>query len=85
MTDRRIRNLVMLGVLATWMGYMGFCMGVLGEQPEKWTWGIAPGIYAALYRPGLGKSRQNEGAGGDDDEPDERPVRRQRRARAGDE
>lgn len=86
MTDRRVRNLVMLTVLLVWAIYL--MVSVLphpigrGEAPEKWAWGIAPGAYLALYRPGMGKpKRQIEG---DEDEPEQRPARRRTRP-AGDE
>lgn len=75
MTDRRIRNLVMLTVLVIWALYFVVTFIVRKETPEKWTWGIAPGVYAALYRPWVGKTKRG---GPDDDEPEQRPARRAR-------
>lgn len=88
MTDRRVRNLVMLTVLMVWAVYL-LATVLRGEAPEKWTWGIAPGVYAALYRPGLGKpKRQSEyrpDRGEEDDEPKRRPAQGRTRPAAGDE
>lgn len=90
MNDRRVRNLVMLTVLTVWAVYL-LASVVRGEAPEKWTWGIAPGVYAALYRPGLSKPRRrveyrDHGEGeSDDDEPVRRPTRKRTRPAAGDE
>lgn len=89
MTERKVRNLVMLTVLLVWAVYL-LASILRSEAPEKWTWGIAPGVYAALYRPGLGKpKRQNEyrrdQGEEDDDEPDQRRARRRTRPAAGDE
>lgn len=89
MTERKVRNLVMLTVLLVWAIYL--LTSVLpqpigrGEAPEKWTWGIAPGVYAALYRPGLGKPKRQSDRGDDDDEPEQRPARRRVQPAAGDE
>lgn len=84
MTDRRVRNLVMLTILLVWAVYL-LATVARGERPEKWTWGIAPGVYAALYRPGLGKPKPKaDREGDDDDEPERRPTRRRARP-AGDE
>lgn len=88
MTDRRVRNLVMLTVLMVWAIYL--MVSVLphpigrGETPEKWAWGIGPGAYLALYRPGMGKPKPKRQIEGDDDEPEQRPARRRPRP-AGDE
>lgn len=90
MTDRRVRNLVMLTVLMVWAVYL-LASVLRGEAPEKWTWGIAPGVYAALYRPGLGKPkrqgeyRQDRGDEDDDGSAARRPARRRTRPAAGDE
>jgi hypothetical protein len=84
----------MLTVLLVWAIYL--LISVLpqpigrGEAPEKWTWGIAPGVYAALYRPGLGKAKRqpeyrHEQGEDDDDEPARRPARKRARSEAGDE
>jgi hypothetical protein len=78
----------MLTVLLVWAVYL-LASVLRKEAPEKWTWGIAPGVYAALYRPGLGKPRrqaehQRDLGDDDDDEPERRPARRRARP-AGDE
>jgi hypothetical protein len=83
----------MLTVLLVWAIYL--LVSVLpqpigrGEAPEKWTWGIAPGVYAALYRPGLGKPKpranHRDQGDDDDDEPERRPARRRAEPMAGDE
>jgi hypothetical protein len=83
-TDRRVRNLVMLTVLLVWAVYL-LASVIRGEAPEKWTWGIAPGVYAALYRPGLGKAKPKHDREDEDDEPERRPARRRRPTPAGDE
>lgn len=88
MTERKVRNLVMLTVLLVWAVYL-LASVLRGEAPEKWTWGIAPGVYAALYRPGLSKPKRQveyreQGEEEDDDEPARRPQRRRARP-AGDE
>ena len=81
MTERKIRNLVMLTILVVWAIYL--LISILpppvgrGEAPEKWTWGIAPGVYAALYRPKASRPRgQSER---NTDEPDQRPARKRTR------
>lgn len=75
MTDRRFRQLIVLTVLIVWAVYFVVTVIVRGETPEKWTWGIAPGVYAALFRPRMGKaSREREERDDDDDE--RRPARR---------
>jgi hypothetical protein len=80
-TDRRVRNLVMLTVLMVWAVYL-LASVLRGETPEKWAWGIGPGAYLALYRPGLGKPKRKIEE--DDDEPERRPARGRTRP-AGDE
>lgn len=89
MTERKVKNLVMLTVLLVWAVYL-LASVLRGEAPEKWTWGIAPGVYAALYRPGLSKTKRpveyrDQGEEEDDDEPARRPTRRRTRPVAGDE
>lgn len=90
MTDRRVRNLVMLTVLMVWAIYL-LASVLRGEAPEKWTWGIAPGVYAALYRPGMGKGkgqreyRRDLGEDEDEQPPARRRPTRRRAGPAGDE
>lgn len=73
MSDRRVRNLVMLTVLFVWAVYLLTSMLLRGEAPEKWAWGIAPGVYAALYGPWKKKEAEQ-----DEPEPERRPARRRR-------